>query len=698
MRRANNTFYQIKTPKLYQDFWLEKSIIIATNNPEGAKTREIDPNAILFLAQFVVLCKAEQSLVKFSQSNKTIGPYALWNNIFQFLFGLNFILFSIDARVSKRAYQLACFAASIARPSLLLASDEVVYGIRQQDYRLATHMIDLNPRYLLTPNQDGMTPFIALLRNYDFSMIEKMKPYLEKLKNNQIEIAKQLRTAFFENNGLNFEAQKNAILQAVKNVQQFKLLLSLCATDPQLASLMISAVEPKLPAICNDDYQLKYLLDNLELGDDLKSVIRNIVINGRNSSSITPDQIFEARQQHHLLGGIAGTSVSFISVADATYLDQKISLLEIWKEDLIQYSREGIRFANLVQRYEILWRNPHPHIIRLVYRPHPTAFYCLGSNLRNPLRQTQYIPVEKFTHHQDLLFFIDNYYYRRDALKTVPQDFNIENFSRTIFQQLIITLYYFYSVHNLSHALLDCDSLWLTHDLNLKILFQGVRYSDLLKRMDQYDLQQEINYNFDIESCRARKAENGNDLKCVLSEDVLFGKSLYAAGVYLYIILTGKTPFFADKDIEPDAIFQKNDLRDNNGFKRKKRFEFLENRLDHYPPAVKNLIHRLLQPPKRIISIQGILTNPWFAEYFNFAELDCFPEQTKRELKTLIQSAQPAHANPSDGAAPAAASSEDGVVSSEAGAASNVGFFPRVKSNENLQQGTSAKEQQLMPH
>lgn len=161
--------------------------------------KELDLAAILLLAKFIAL--------------KVIGADFPWINIFQFLFGPKF-----QTHVSNNpAQQLARFSACIARPSLLLATDNVVHATLCGDEDLARRMIEANPNYILQHGDatdfsgriyNSLTPFQAALVTGDNKMAEMIKPYFDRLPNGQAEMQKQVTEIFPQGIESHFVAQR----------------------------------------------------------------------------------------------------------------------------------------------------------------------------------------------------------------------------------------------------------------------------------------------------------------------------------------------------------------------------------------------------------------------------------------------------------------------------------------------------------
>ena len=117
--------------------------VLTTQPTVGQQKKELDANAVSFLARFVVLCQSEWNKVKFSHSNKVIDVWPVWNNIFQFLISPNFFLFTQDkAGISSSALQLANFSATIARPALLLAQDTLSFAAFNADLTLVQRIVE----------------------------------------------------------------------------------------------------------------------------------------------------------------------------------------------------------------------------------------------------------------------------------------------------------------------------------------------------------------------------------------------------------------------------------------------------------------------------------------------------------------------------------------------------------------------------
>src|SRR3989338_4108799 len=108
--------------------------------------KEFNPASILFFAKFLILCGTDQSRITFQPSGKQITAYPAWINIFQFLFGKEIGNFY---QHNSSTSQLARFSACIARPALLLATNDVVHAALCGDEDLARRMIERNPNYLL---------------------------------------------------------------------------------------------------------------------------------------------------------------------------------------------------------------------------------------------------------------------------------------------------------------------------------------------------------------------------------------------------------------------------------------------------------------------------------------------------------------------------------------------------------------------
>lgn len=185
--------------------------------------KKYDSNAILFLARFVVLCEGNFDRIKFSQSNKTITAYPAWINIFQFLFGKEFELFSFTQNISDSASQLAHLSACIARPALSSAIDEVVRAALCGDEDLARRLIAANPNYLFQRSNamdfsgriyTDITPFQAALFAGDVQMCEMMKHHFASIPNGEAEMQKQLRQVFANNQCIDSHADLTSIFNS----------------------------------------------------------------------------------------------------------------------------------------------------------------------------------------------------------------------------------------------------------------------------------------------------------------------------------------------------------------------------------------------------------------------------------------------------------------------------------------------------
>lgn len=217
---------------------------VAVNALTIKPIKEFDPASILLFAKFLVLCEPDNDRITFKPSNKQITAYPPWINIFQFLFGReigNF--YSHDSSAS----QLARFSACVARPSLLLATDEVVHAALCGDEDLAHRMIKANPNYLLQRGNatdfsgrtyTNLTPFQAALITGDDKMAEMTKPYFDRLPNGQAEMQKQVTEIFPQGIEANEKIQKEesetkfapmleAVITAIKDAQPADLQAAL---------------------------------------------------------------------------------------------------------------------------------------------------------------------------------------------------------------------------------------------------------------------------------------------------------------------------------------------------------------------------------------------------------------------------------------------------------------------------------------
>ncbi len=311
-------------------------LIMTTQPIPGKKNNDLNPNAILLAARFIALCGADAARMKFSQSDKVLEGYAPWNNIFQFLFGKNFTVFVVDRYVSDKSLQLATFAATIARPSLLLANDSLAYAALNADLDLVKRIIEnATPKQRMTmlsevsttTTQLGRatvtrtgTPLQMAIYTLDEEMVCFFREYMDP---------KEFKTQWEKVLGTNY--------QAFIDKQQSEALALFDA-------LQVNLDKEKLKIRC-DNYisnsdKIKITL-NQEGVDDFKEKLEQYV---KNTDVHNPFITLVAYKIYKLMGKVPGDGISDDLQRDKWFSGVIGITQSVMSARLLQYYAQGIQY------------------------------------------------------------------------------------------------------------------------------------------------------------------------------------------------------------------------------------------------------------------------------------------------------------------------------------------------------------------